>query len=519
MAREKSDDRVVPSDGRKPIRIAEARRGGKAVTHYEQADQLGLRFGTADSSKENVAGTEAGEPASVPRAVPKPKRTKNTRLRPMTMEEVAEEGNLRDAFEHVASNDGAAGPDGEDIDEVRSHLDEVISTLRHKLLEGTYRTGDVRRVWIPKANGERRGLGIPNVIDRIVQQATHQVLSPFYERTFHDSSHGFRPNRSCHSAVAEAKRHLEDGYEWVVDIDLSRFFDTVHHQRLLERLARDVHDARVIALIRQMLRAKVILPDGVVVATEMGTPQGGPLSPLLSNIVLDELDRELSARGHRFVRYADDCNIYVRSERAGHRVMASISRFIERRLRLSVNAEKSAVARPEERHFVGFSLRSNVEVDSIEVLVSKRTRDRLERTIRKLTRRNWGQSIDACIERLNSYLRGWIAFFGICTKAEVTLLHNTDGHVRRRLRALQLKQWKRKRTIAKQLAARGMKSAWRVVYRDRRSWWSLSGSPLMLKAMSVASFKKRGLVSLEDEWAIIHPKLVIGPTQLTLQLG
>ena len=518
MAREKSDDRVVPKGRRKPVPIAAIERGGKAITQSEHVVQLGLHFGTADSSKEDAAGADASELAPATSALPKPKRTKSTRLRPMTMEEVADEENLRSAFERVASNDGAAGPDGESIEDVREHFDDLLVALHLKLLDGNFRVGDVRRVWIPKAAGGKRGLGIPNVIDRIVQQATYQVLSPFYERTFHDSSHGFRPGRSCHTAIAEAKVHLENGYEWVVDIDLSKFFDTVHHQRLLDRLARDVHDARVIKLIRQMLRAKVIMPDGVVMSFESGTPQGGPLSPLLSNVVLDELDRELSARGHRFVRYADDCNIYVRSERAGHRVMTSITRFIERRLRLSVNAEKSAVARPEDRHFLGFSLRSNSETDTVDVLISRRSRDQLETTIRRLTARNWGQSIDACIARLNSYLRGWLAFFGICTEAEVRLLHNVDAHVRRRLRALQLKQWKRKATIAKRLA-RVTRSAWRIVYRGRRSWWSLSNSPIVHKAMPTASFVKRGLIALEHEWAITHSKLAIGPTQLTLRLG
>ena len=298
----------------------------------------------------------------------------------MTMEEVASQDNLRRAFERVASNDGAPGPDRQSVAEVRERLDVVLPALHRELLDGSYRPGLIRRVWIPKSGGGERGLGIPDVVDRLVQQAVHQVLSPNYEPTFHGSSHGFRPGRSCHTAIAEAAKHLEEGHEWVVDLDLEKFFDRVHHDRLIARLELRVKDRRLICLIRRMLKAQVVLPNGVVVSTEEGTPQGGPLSPLLSNIVLDELDHELTQRGHRFVRYADDCNIYVRSERSGQRVMASVVHFIESRLRLKVNAAKSAVARPEERHFVGFRLRREPGDGSIEVLLSKRSKARIDET-------------------------------------------------------------------------------------------------------------------------------------------
>jgi RNA-directed DNA polymerase len=284
--------------------------------------------------------------------------------------------------------------------------------------------------------GGRRGLGIPNVVDRIVQQAVHQVLSPRYEPTFHDSSHGFRPGRSCHTAIAEAQSHLEAGYEWVVDLDLERFFDRVHHQRLLARLEQRVTDRRLLELIQRMLKAQVVMPDGVGVATEEGVPQGGPLSPLLSNIVLDELDRELERRGHRFVRYADDCNVYVRSERSGQRVLTSIVRFIERRLRLKVNKDKSAVAQPDQRHFVGFSLRCEPQDGSVEVLLSERSRRRIRAKVRELTPRSWGQSLSDCIEGVNRYLLGWVGFFYPCTEAEERTMHSLDVHIRRRLRAI-----------------------------------------------------------------------------------
>lgn len=515
MVREKSDDRVVPKGRRKTVQTAGAWRGGKAVTERERADQLGLRFETADSPRGVDGGTVMGEPKTVPRAMPKSKHTRSTGLRPMTMDEVVAERNLRRAFENVASNDGAAGPDGKSIVDVRRHLDDVIAKLRRTLLDGTYRPGEIRRVWIPKAGGGERGLGIPNVVDRLVQQAVHQVLSPQYEMTFHDSSHGFRPGRSCHTAIAEARKHLAEGYEWVVDLDLSKFFDRVHHERLLARLVQRVHDARVVELIRRMLKAKVVMPDGVVVASEEGAPQGGPLSPLLSNIVLDELDRELAQRGHRFVRYADDCNIYVRSERAGQRVMANVSRYIDKRLRLVVNVEKSAVARPEERHFLGFSLHSHVERDSVSVSVSERSKRRIDARIRELIPRNWGQSMACCIERLNRYLRGWISFFGICT-SERTFTH-LDSHIRRRLRALQLVQWRSKSTIARRLIEAGAKPSmvYGNVFHRRRGPWTMSAMPSVNQGLGISFWAKRGLVSLGQRYKEL--RIVLGSTQLALR--
>jgi group II intron reverse transcriptase/maturase len=439
----------------------------------------------------------------------------------MTMQEVASEENLMEAFRQVASNKGAPGPDRQSIDEVREHLADVLRALHRELLDGSYRPGDIRRVWIPKPGGGQRGLGIPNVVDRIVQQAVHQVLSPQYEPTFHPSSHGFRPGRSCHTAIAEAQSYLEDGYEWLVDIDLEKFFDRVNHQRLMAKLEQKVTDRGLLLLIHQMLKAKVVMPDGVVVSTDEGVPQGGPLSPLLSNIVLDELDREIEERGHRFVRYADDCNIYVRSERAGQRVMASIRSFIERRLRLKVNAEKSAVSRPEKRHFVGFSLRREPRDGSIEVLLSERSRNRIGEKVRELTPRNWGRSLADCISGVNAYVLGWVGFFGVCSAVELRRLHDLDAHIRRRLRALLLRQCKRRRHIARRLIRLGVKpkTAWSNVYRGRRSWWPLSHSPAVDRALPVAYFAARGLISLEQQWRALHTERDVAPAQLTLALG
>jgi group II intron reverse transcriptase/maturase len=501
--REKSDHRIVPKKGGNAP-------GGKSVTASEQTSQLQLFSETAESPKGDVAGADVDRSTPATSAVPKSEPTKRYGPSAMTMEEVASYGNLMKAFEHVASNKGAPGPDGRDIEETREHLGEILSKLHRELLEGSYRPGMIRRVWIPKPGG-RRGLGIPNVVDRIVGQAVNQVLSPHYEPTFHRNSHGFRPGRSCHTAIAAAKWYLEEGYEWLVDLDLSKFFDRVNHDRLLARLEMRVKDRRLIQVIRRMLKAKVVMPDGVVVSTEEGTPQGGPLSPLLSNIVLDELDWELERRGHHFVRYADDCNIYVRSERAGQRVMASITQFIERRLRLKVNWDKSAVARPEERHFVGFHLRSNPREETVDVLLSKRSRNRINKRIRELTPRNWGQSLSACIAGINAYLRGWFEFFKICTEAAWRSFGILDAHIRRRLRAIMLKHWKRKRTMVKRLVKLGVMSstARRSIYTGRRGTWALSHCSAVDRGLKNAYFAELKLYSLKMAWFQFHHRAIV----------
>jgi group II intron reverse transcriptase/maturase len=501
------------------VRRAGESRQGKAVTVSKQAGQLELFAETAENPR-GAEATVAASPFVVKRfEVPKSAKGSSSTLPPMTMEEIASDANLRKAFRQVAQNRGAPGPDRRTIEEVREHLDECLPVLCRSLLDGSYRAGDIRRVWIPKASGGQRGLGIPNVVDRIVQQAVHQVLGPQYEKTFHEGSHGFRPGRSCHTAIKQARKYLEEGYDWVVDIDLEKFFDRVNHDRLMSRLEQRIADRRVLVLIRQMLRARVVLPDGVVVASEQGTPQGGPLSPLLSNIVLDELDQELAARGHRFVRYADDCNVYVRSERAGQRVMASLTAFLEKRLRLKVNAEKSKVAKPQERTFLGLKL-WRLKSGKVYVLVADKALRRARDELKALTPRNWGRSLDDCVRQLNAYLRGWLGYFAICDEKQHAHLGRIDGHVRRRLRAIQLRQWKRKRHIVRQLQDLGVPArlARREVYAGRRSWWALSESRAVSRGLTNEYFERRGLFALHAHWPEHHDRIWdIGPKQLLLQ--
>ena len=523
MTRQSNEDPAVVQGSRKSAETQEVERpgGAKGVPVNQQAGQLSLCFGTAENPDPGgpgvVVGAEVTQATPVPDAAPKPKHKKE-RVVSATMEEVTR--HLKGAFQQVASNRGAPGPDGQSIAMVRVRLNELLPELSRSLLDGSYRPGNIRRVWIPKPGKGRRGLGIPDVVDRVVQEAVRQVLEPLYEPTFHESSHGFRPGRSCHTAIWQAQQYVEDGYEWTADLDLAKFFDKVNHQRLMSRLAKRIEDRRLLELIGHMLKAKVVLPDGVVVSTEEGVPQGGPLSPLLSNIVLDEFDQELARRGHRFVRYADDVNIYVRSERAGQRVLASVISFLERRMRLKVNESKSAVARTEERHFVGFIVKRELKDGGVEVLLSERSRERIDEKIRSLTPRSRGSSMEEIIKRLNRYLDGWIGFFGICTDEAERTFSNIDAHIRRRLRAIQLKHWKRKRTISFRLIQRGVprRTVWRQVYGGRKSIWAMSYMPVVHRGLRNAYLTELGLVTLLERWRGI-PEQVVAPAQLKLALG
>ena len=434
------------------------------------------------------------------------------------LEDAAAEANLATALLNVVRNKGAPGVDGQTVEEAEAKASAIIARLRRDLLEGRYRPGDVRRVWLPKPGGGQRGLGIPNIVDRLVQQALLQVMEPIFEPTFHPSSHGFRPRRGAHTAIAEATGYLKDGYQTVVDLDLAKFFDRVHHQRLLARIAERVKDSRIVALVRLMLKAAVIMPDGTKIAVQEGTPQGGPLSPLLSNIVLNELDGELAKRGLRFVRYADDCNIFVGSERAGKRVMASIRGFLETRMRLQVNEEKSGVRPPDEVQFLGFSFQCarGEEGDQVAVFPSAKAEQRLRTKMREMTSPSWGRSITSCMDGVSRYLTGWISHFRLCTPEAVQGLGVLDAHVRRRVRAIIVRQKKRPRFLFRHLRAKGVsaKAAASCAHCGKGAWVK-SNRPAMQKAYPPSWFDGR-MASLKAMWKGLNPPQV--SAQLMLEL-
>jgi group II intron reverse transcriptase/maturase len=417
-----------------------------------------------------------------------------------SLEDVATAANLARSLLRVARNKGAAGVDGESVAAVVGRTPRLLPRVRKELLEETYRPDDVRRAWIPKSGGGRRGLGIPTVVDRWVQQGVHQVLSPVFEADFHPSSHGFRPERGVKTALADVRQHLAAGYVWLVNIDLSNFFDQVHHQRLLSRLSKRVGDGRLLQLIHRFLKARVALPEGIRVPTKEGTPQGGPLSPLLSNVVLDELDWELERRGLRFVRYADDFVIFLRSERAAHRVMASVTGFIERRLRLEVNRDKCAVTGPDDTHFLGFRFGIGPSGD-VEVHLSQRSIDRLRLRIRELTPRNWGQPLERCMQQVSRYFNGWMSHFRWLTTAGAERLKPFDSHVRRRLRAIVIHHHRRDRYLYRHLRKRGVshRAAHGTAFR-RRGYWYRSNLPGIMHAYPVPWFRVR-ILSLAEAWS------------------
>jgi RNA-directed DNA polymerase len=356
------------------------------------------------------------------------------------MEEVCGRDNCLRALRRVKANKGSPGIDGMKVGELPGYLKQHWPAIREQLLSGTYKPQPVRRVEIPKPEGGVRKLGIPRVLDRFIQQAVMQVLQGQWDATFSEHSHGFRPRRSAHQAVAEAQQYIAAGQRWVVDLDLEKFFDRVDHDRLMAAMARRVSDKRMLRLMRAFLESGV-MENGLVSSVEEGTPQGGPLSPLLSNLVLDELDRELERRQHCFVRYADDCNIYVASERAGQRVMHSVTGFIGRRLKLKVNEAKSAVARPQERKFLGFSFTGGAEPKR---RIAPKALLRCKRRVRELTRRTRGISLKQMTTELAEYLRGWKGYFGFCETPSV--LRGLDQWIRRRLRSVIWKQWRKRRT-------------------------------------------------------------------------
>lgn len=410
------------------------------------------------------------------------------------MEEVCERENLKEALRQVKTNKGSAGIDRMTVGQLDDYLKQHWPVIREQLLNGTYEPKPVRRVEIPKPDGGVRKLGIPTVLDRLIQQAVMQVLQRRWDRTFSESSYGFRPGRSAHQAVAQAQKYIAEGHGWCVDLDLEKFFDRVNHDKLMGQVAKRVEDKRLLKLIRAFLNAGV-MENGLVSPTVEGTPQGGPLSPLLSNLVLDALDRELERRGLRFVRYADDCNMYVRSERAGQRVMKSITQFITRKLKLKVNEAKSAVARPQQRKFLGFSFTTGPEVKRV---IAPKALERFKQRIRDITRQAKGVSIETTIGKLAPYMRGWRNYFGFCQTPEV--LRSLSSWVRRRLRCALWRQWKTPRRRKAALLALGVRPRLASsMAGSGRGPWYLALTHTLHVWLSNAYFKSLGLPLLVED--------------------
>jgi len=455
------------------------------MSDKRQKNQLVLAFLAEDTGEAPRAAEEGTESLQATR------RTENPAIGEQLMEEVCERENCKQALSRVKANKGSPGVDGMTVSDLPGYLKQHWLAIREQLLSGAYVPQPVKRVEIPKPDGGVRKLGIPTVLDRFIQQAVMQVLQRRWDRTFSEHSYGFRPGRSAHRAVMQAQHYIAAGYRWVVDLDLEKFFDRVNHDKLMAKIAERVGDKRLLKLIRAYLRAGV-MEGGLVSPVDEGTPQGGPLSPLLSNIVLDEFDRELERRGLRFARYADDSNIYVRSRRAGLRVMESITRFITTKLKLKVNEQKSAVARPWERKFLGFSFTAGREPRR---RIAPKAVLRFQERVRELTQRSKGVSVERMAEPLARYLRGWIGYFGKCETPSV--LESLEAWTRRRLRSVIWRQWRlgstkfaelRKRGVGHDLAAQTAGSG--------HGPWRLADSPGLHRALPNVYFDSLGIPRL-----------------------
>ena len=439
-------------------------------------------------------GWEVKLPETDPRAEPSPTRDEgksNVEL----WEQVWARENLTTALKRVESNRGAPGTDGMTVKDLRPYLKEHWLEIRAALESGAYKPTPVRRVEIPKPDGEVRLLGIPTVIDRLLQQAIAQVITPIFERKFSSYSYGFRPGRSAHDAIMKAQEYVQEGYEWVVDIDLEKFFDRVNHDMLMARVAREVKDKRVLKLIRAYLNSGVMV-NGVVMEMEEGTPQGGPLSPLLSNIMLDDLDKELEKRGHKFVRYADDCNIHVKTQRAGERVMESVREFLEKKLKLKVNPKKSKVDRAKRVKFLGFSFYKYK--GEMLIRVANRSLERFRDKLRRLTKRTRTGKLEEIIQEINTYIVGWIGYYRQANTPSV--YEKLDGWIRRRLRQMIWKRWKRGTTRFRELVRLGVPK-WRAQEgAGGTSPWRMSTSPVVKEALSNEYFHNLGLKSIKGRY-------------------
>jgi RNA-directed DNA polymerase len=460
--------------------------------------QLRLFEGEMDSVRPGASGEGGTGPAAYEEWQASTALNRERALTGSLMERVCERGNLNRAYKRVKANKGAPGVDGMSVGELHEWLKEHKEELVESILDGSYEPQAVLGREIEKPGGGKRRLGIPTVVDRLVQQAILQVLEGIVDPTFSEWSYGFRRGRNANQAVKQAAEYVAEGRGIVVDIDLEKFFDRVNHDMLMARVARHVSDKQLLRIVRRFLEAGMMW-DGVSVERHEGTPQGGPLSPLLANLLLDDLDKELERRGHRFCRYADDCNIYVWTQKAGERVMTSVTRFLEEELRLRVNGEKSAVAPVQERQFLGYRILAGGRLT-----IAPRGLERAKRRIQQITRRNRGISLERMVRELNSYLTGWVTYFRYA--ACKSHLKRLDEWIRRKLRCVRLKQRKRAKPIADFLQSLGVPewSAW-ILALSGKGWWRKSGAPQANQAMSIAWFKAQGLVTLSDRYAELQP--------------
>jgi len=416
------------------------------------------------------------------------------------LEDILARQNMLNALKRVEANKGAAGIDNMEVSSLRKHLKEEWLLIKPLLLSGTYKPMPVREVNIPKPDKGLRALGIPTVTDRLIQQAISQKLSPIFDKDFSEYSYGFRTGRSAHGAVLKAKEYIEQGYKWVVDIDIEKFFDRVNHDMLMARVAAKISDKRVLKLVRAYLNAG-IMAGGVVIERGQGTPQGGPLSPLLSNIVLDDLDKELESRGHKFCRYADDCNIYLKSKRAAERTYVSIVKFIEKKLKLKVNTQKSKVDIAYRIKFLGYSYYvTNKGKVSLRLGsgVAKRAKDK----IRAITKRNRGHSLESVISEINTAMTGFINYFKLADMKE--FLSDMDSYIRRKLRVIVWKHWKKPRTKFRKLLGMGLPNLQARIAWCRKKYWRLSKTPQLNTVMGIAYFKEKGLINLVERYCLIR---------------
>lgn len=417
------------------------------------------------------------------------------------LEKVLDDNNLFKAYEQVYKNRGTSGVDGITVDELGGYMFKHKEEIKEQIRNRKYKPNPVRRVYIPKENGDKRGLGIPTVVDRLIQQAIVQVLSPIYEQQFSETSYGFRPNRSCEMAIIKLLEYFNDGYTWIVDIDLQKFFDTVCHDKLISIIMKTIHDGELVSLIRKYLVSGV-MENGVISLTRVGTPQGGNLSPLLSNIMLNELDKELEKRGLRFTRYADDCVIVVQSEKAANRVMESITKFIEKKLGLKVNAEKSKVARPNQIKYLGFGFYCT-KTGIIKPKPHLKSIQKFKRKLKQLTKRSWSISLEKRIIKLNQVTRGWINYFRIADMKKHLI--NITSHLNRRIRCIIWKQWKTCKHRHQCLLKLGVskEKAKRTAY-SRASYWHNSRSIVVSVAISNERLKRKGLIFPLDHYLKVH---------------